>query len=442
MKHSVFPSVVAKRLCNNAKLLSKFKDKLPQVVANIIRADPTYKRSSLSFVDVLVKWLLSDEIHEEDLLGFVKDTLAKFQKKRAANTLSVELRNLTLLSWQQVLETVRDSTHFVSNEQLLRDGKDYFTSFQAKLIYSDFDLAVVLILSQAASVHFGRNTVWCTSRDNDQNLWEHYAEKNVLYYTYFWHETYPNSKIAFVFGKNTQFPNEENKMLETKDKIKLTKKYPQLCAIFKEQAEKVNQLWLLKNPSEEIQLAAITSNSHAIKYIANPSEAVQLAAVTNDCYVIEYIKNPSEAVQLAAVTKNYYTIEYIKDPNEAVQIAAVTSNSHALQYIANPSEAVQLAAVTRNGCAVRFIKNPSEAVQIAAVTNSGHALQYISNLSEAVQLAAVTENGFALIYIQNPSLAVVLAATKQNSSAVKYIHKSSLSLKLISMFKEYLILNS
>jgi len=52
---------------------------------------------------------------------------------------------------------------------------------------------------------------------------------------------------------------------------------------------------------------------------------MQLAAVTQDGYAnaIHYIKNPSEAVQLAAVTQNGGVIQYIKNPSEAIQLAAV-----------------------------------------------------------------------------------------------------------------------
>jgi len=65
--------------------------------------------------------------------------------------------------------------------------------------------------------------------------------------------------------------------------------------------------------------------TYAIHYIKNPSEEMQLAAVTQDGYAnaIHYIKNPSEAVQLAAVTQNGGVIQYIKNPSEAIQLAAV-----------------------------------------------------------------------------------------------------------------------
>lgn len=58
----------------------------------------------------------------------------------------------------------------------------------------------------------------------------------------------------------------------------------------------------------------------------------------NGC-AIRFIKNPSEAVQLKAVTTTFYAIRYIQQPSEAVQLAAVRSNKLAIFYIQNPCEA-------------------------------------------------------------------------------------------------------
>jgi hypothetical protein len=77
-----------------------------------------------------------------------------------------------------------------------------------------------------------------------------------------------------------------------------------------------------KHSLEELQIAAVKKNGHAIQHIKNPSESVQLAAVEQDGYAIQYIKNPSESVQLAAVKQNGYAIQLIKNPSESVQLAA------------------------------------------------------------------------------------------------------------------------
>ena len=59
-------------------------------------------------------------------------------------------------------------------------------------------------------------------------------------------------------------------------------------------------------PSEEVQLAAVSQCGLAINYIENPSEEVQLEAVRQNWSAIQNIKNPAEEVQLiAALSMDY-----------------------------------------------------------------------------------------------------------------------------------------
>ena len=99
-----------------------------------------------------------------------------------------------------------------------------------------------------------------------------------------------------------------------------------------------------------------------IKRIKNPSEAVQLAAVSEDPYAIEYIKNPTESVQLAAASENAYVIQYIENPIEAVQLLAIEEDEELIKYIKNPTAAVQLAAVKKDEFSIIYIKKPCSAV--------------------------------------------------------------------------------
>jgi hypothetical protein len=90
------------------------------------------------------------------------------------------------------------------------------------------------------------------------------------------------------------------------------------------------------------------------------SEGQQIALVKRAWNSIRLIDNPSEAVQLAAVTRDGLALDIIVKkgikPSEAVQIAAVSESGIIIQDIRNPSEAVQLAAVNQTGYAIEFIK--------------------------------------------------------------------------------------
>ena len=90
--------------------------------------------------------------------------------------------------------------------------------------------------------------------------------------------------------ENNQFKNILIKIGETNPKYDLDKQVYNFGDLIK----------FIDNPSEELQLAAVRSNSYSIQYIKNPSEKVQLAAVEQDPRFIQYIKNPTEKViQLA-----------------------------------------------------------------------------------------------------------------------------------------------
>jgi hypothetical protein len=214
----------------------------------------------------------------------------------------------------------------------------------------------------------------------------------------------------------------------------------------------------IKNPSEDVQMAAVKEGGWIIQYIIDkgivPSEAVQMAAVRQNGSAIQYIIDkgivPSEAVQMAAVKNNEWAFEYIIDkgivPSEAVQMAVVKQDGGAIRYIPNPSEPVQMAAVKNKDWAIKVIIDkgivPSEDVQMAAVRRYWENIEYIPEPSEAVQMAAVEQDGWGAIrlIIQKgivPSEAVQMAAVRQNGSAIRYIANPTPSVIALARSKGY-----
>ena len=70
---------------------------------------------------------------------------------------------------------------------------------------------------------------------------------------------------------------------------------------------------ICKNPSEELQILAVSKDYDAIKYIENPSENVQLAAIENYYAAIKFIKNPSLKAKIKAIILNGEAINYISN---------------------------------------------------------------------------------------------------------------------------------
>ena len=185
---------------------------------------------------------------------------------------------------------------------------------------------------------------------------------------------------------------------------------------------------------EDIQMKALRELDFNISNIKNPTEAVQLYAVSQSGTAYYKIKNPSEAVQMAAVKRNGEILEHIDNPSEAIQLAAVTDNGSSIQYLYNkgisPSNEVMVAAIKQNGDALRYIKNPSDELQIIAVEKDGRVLERLPNASEAVQLAAIKNKPYTMMYINNPSESIQLTALRLATTDVDHVtaHSTLLSL--------------
>ena len=200
----------------------------------------------------------------------------------------------------------------------------------------------------------------------------------------------------------------------------------------------------IKEPNEKVKLAAVKQSGTAIQYIKNPSKKVkkiatlalknvkesQIQSFASGYGMIQYVTNPSEKLQLKAVKRYPHNLEFIKKPSEKVKLAAVQKNGYTLQYIKNPTKEIIVAAISRNGEAISYVKNPSESLKLKAVSRASVAILYIKSPSELVQLKAVETDGKAIKHIKNPSEEVKLAAVKEDGEAIKYIKDPSEAMKL------------
>ena len=87
-------------------------------------------------------------------------------------------------------------------------------------------------------------------------------------------------------------------------------------------------------------------------------------------HLIKYIKDPGEDVQLAAVLSSYKAIKYIENPSEDVQLISVRQQGIVIKRIKNPTLKVQEEAVKNNSESIRFIKNPGFDIQSLAFSSS------------------------------------------------------------------------
>ena len=263
-------------------------------------------------------------------------------------------------------------------------------------VYKDEDKVVVIPLTKEASIHYGKNTKWCTSATESKNHFIEYFYIDVITLFYVllkngdkyacaFNASQPDTKECFDQLDNSISFNEFRKVTGVSDS-EIRKWYSSNKGVIMK-TQDVNNL------PEQDQIELVKERVDVIRVIDNPSEQVQLAAVKQSKYAIEHIDNLSEVVQLAAVKEDAYAIEHIVkkgiEPSETIQLAAVQNRGAAIFYIDNPSEAVQLAAVKENGMAIRHIIDkgisPSEVVQLAAVQQSKYAIEDIKNSSEKVK---------------------------------------------------------
>jgi hypothetical protein len=391
------------------KLLAKDdhskKSQDPNKLINLfVDADPTTNKN-------YTKWMIRTYItggirHLEDLSRTQK-ALALFDKFKSK--LPADQRDIGKI------KKLSDLENLVEQFAEAKTGKQEKAEEKAKLykeietFYSGPEGKILIPKTEEASCFLGRGTKWCTAATESENYFDYYNTSGSLYIIL----TSDGSKFQFHF-ENGEFTDASD---ESFDLVKFDKKYPWVFRIFFDKLGEENlvvkmpQLFqFVKNPSEQVQLAAVNRDSDAIAYIKNPSEQVQIAAVNRDGYAIQYIKKPSEQVQIAAVKQTGFAIQFIDNTSQQVQIVAVKQTGFAIRFIDNTSEQVQLAAVNQDGNAIQYIKKPIEQVQIAAVKQNGFAIRFIEIPSKQVQLAAVKQTGFAIKYIKNPSEQVKLVA--------------------------------
>ena len=85
--------------------------------------------------------------------------------------------------------------------------------------------------------------------------------------------------------------------------------------------------------SEEDLIKELKNNIRLIHFIKNPSEQIQLTAVSQNGLSIVLFENPSEKVQIAAIENNPIAIRYIEKPNQDIQLEAITRNHHVCNLI-------------------------------------------------------------------------------------------------------------
>ncbi len=169
--------------------------------------------------------------------------------------------------------------------------------------------------------------------------------------------------------------------------------------------------WITKNQTvdrtsiiRQILLAIDYAN---IKYIDNPTEEEQYKAVCSEATLIQYIKNPSENIQMAALqggTPASRIFNMIEQPSESLFIAVIKESPAKIIGMTEPTEAQQMAAISKQPSLITntTVKWCFKAQRKAFEIEKDY-FQYLSDPTEDECWIALQHNPSFLKHITEPS---------------------------------------
>ena len=175
--------------------------------------------------------------------------------------------------------------------------------------------------------------------------------------------TLNNEELLYYIKTSKNIEILKNNNSDTKDQLEFVKENGLLLQYMKDPSEAVklaavrqngSAIQYIAHPSDELIIESIYhDNYYGLKYLENLEEiqnstAIQIAIIKDNPRNISLIKDPSEELQLMAVTLNEHAIENIKRPTEAVQILAIEKNKINIVSIKHPSKAASMAAIKQS----------------------------------------------------------------------------------------------
>ena len=108
---------------------------------------------------------------------------------------------------------------------------------------------------------------------------------------------------------------------------------------------------------EDVAIMCVKSAWNSLEYIKIKTPKVIEEAVRTKGWAIQFIENPSEELQIIAVSRDYDSIKYIEDPSEKVQLKAIQTYYAAIKFINKPTLKAKIEAVKSNGEAINYMNN-------------------------------------------------------------------------------------
>ena len=230
------------------------KKKIGNKVASfdkLFSADPTNKKLYLQW---LINQSTSGKLWDEDLYK-VTDALIIYERLKS------KFKHKDINQYKEYRDLIdeADSLSGVKTSGELKRDEWSEALREAEIRYKGPEGTIIIPKTEKSSCILGRGTKWCTASEKN-NQFSYYNRKGSLYI------------IMTKDGRKYQFQLESGQLMNEKDReVKF------------ENFDKKYQ-WVFNKIkfTEQEQLKAVSKDGYAIRFIKNPSEAVQLAAVSED----------------------------------------------------------------------------------------------------------------------------------------------------------------
>jgi 2'-5' RNA ligase len=162
----------------------KYYPNIPNdIFDQIVGADPISSNLERNKLGEYAKWLLNlykqNTLKLEDLYK-ATEYITIFDKLKKSNKLNSEQKDINKYkSLPDMYEVVEP---FINNKPISKsEEKRVIKDEGASKVYEDNNWIVIHPHSQAAACEYGKNTQWCTSAKNDNNMFDYYNSSGPLY---------------------------------------------------------------------------------------------------------------------------------------------------------------------------------------------------------------------------------------------------------------------
>lgn len=195
--------------------------------------------------------------------------------------------------------------------------------------------------------------------------------------------------------------------------------------------------------SQKFCLAAVKQDGNAIQHIKNPSDEIKLAAVIASpksiIHILDYfsvsLKSSDETEKeaifqliLVSVRNGYFfnvikdKIDFLsKDKIKEIQFEAIKTYPHVIKDIENPSDEMKIEAIKKDVDVIKYIKDPSDEMLLLIIDKSPYYINELKDPSEIMIKTALNSKNYKYTAIKSASKVLTLTPEFINGKLEQFI---------------------